>query len=277
MWQLKNNKYRHMKLLKNNKLFFLSLILLTSFGCDNESNSNGASSISVRLMDEHANFDKVFVDIIDVMVKVNDNSDTDSGWQSLEAINTGVYDLLELTGGLDVLLVDNFQIPSGTLNQIRLILGDRNSIVIDGDTFPLKTPSAQQSGLKIKVNETLEPNISYTFLLDFNVHKSVVIAGNSENINLKPVIRATVEALTGAISGNVTPIDVQTEVFAATATDTISSYTNDEGNFVIVGLFGGTYNVIVKPDEASGLNPQTIENVEVTIGSTTDLGTINLE
>ena len=277
MWQLKNNKYRHMKLLKNNKLFFLSLILLTSFGCDNESNSNGASSISVRLMDEHANFDKVFVDIIDVMVKVNDNSDTDSGWQSLEAINTGVYDLLELTGGLDVLLVDNFQIPSGTLNQIRLILGDRNSIVIDGDTFPLKTPSAQQSGLKIKVNETLEPNISYTFLLDFNVHKSVVIAGNSENINLKPVIRATVEALTGAISGNVTPIDVQTEVFAATATDTISSYTNDEGNFVIVGLFGGTYNVIVKPDEASGLNPQTIENVGVTIGSTTDLGTINLE
>lgn len=277
MWQLKNNKYRHMKLLKNNKLFFLSLILLTSFGCDNESNSNGASSISVRLMDEHANFDKVFVDIIDVMVKVNDNSDTDSGWQSLEAINTGVYDLLELTGGLDVLLVDNFQIPSGTLNQIRLILGEKNSIVIDGDTLPLKTPSAQQSGLKIKVNETLEPNISYTFLLDFNVHKSVVIAGNSENINLKPVIRATVEALTGAISGNVTPIDVQTEVFAATATDTISSYTNDEGNFVIVGLFGGTYNVIVKPDEASGLNPQTIENVEVTIGSTTDLGTINLE
>lgn len=277
MWQLKNNKYRHMKLLKNNKLFFLSLILLTSFGCDNESNSNGASSISVRLMDEHANFDKVFVDIIDVMVKVNDNSDTDSGWQSLETINTGVYDLLELTGGLDVLLVDNFQIPSGTLNQIRLILGEKNSIVIDGDTLPLKTPSAQQSGLKIKVNETLEPNISYTFLLDFNVHKSVVIAGNSENINLKPVIRATVEALTGAISGNVTPIDVQTEVFAATATDTISSYTNDEGNFVIVGLFGGTYNVIVKPDEASGLNPQTIENVEVTIGSTTDLGTINLE
>ena len=42
-------------------------------------------------------------------------------------------------------------------------------------------------------------------------------------------------------------------------------------------MFGGTYNVIVKPDEASGLNPQTIENVEVTIGSTTDLGTINLE
>lgn len=261
------------------KLMSITLIMLIAFGCDKDdsSASNGVSSISVKLMDDPGDFDNVFIDVVDVMVKRNDDGDDESGWESLEAINTGVYDLLDLTGGINVLLVDDFQIPSGELNQIRLILGENNSVVIDGETFPLNTPSAQQSGLKIKVNETLEANIGYTFLLDFMVSESIVIAGNSGNINLKPVIRATVEANTGAISGTVIPTGIDVEVSTMVGTESVTTSTDDDGNFVLVGLSEGTYSLTFTPEEASGLTAVVIEGVEVTIGNTTTIETVNLE
>ena len=268
-----------MNYLKHLKSYFLVLTAIIFIGCtgSNTTSTLGTSKISVKLMDDPGDYENVFIEVVDVKVKVNDDSEDDNGWQSLEAINTGVYDLLELTGGINVLLVDEYEIPSGMLNQIRLILGEDNTIVIDGETFPLRTPSAQQSGLKIKVNETVEAGYNYTFLLDFDVDESIVMAGNSGNINLKPVIRASIEATSGAISGSVTPAEIQTEISASNGVDTISTFTNEEGNFVLVGLTEGTYTVSVTPDSASELTSLTIENVEVTSGETTDLGIIALE
>jgi hypothetical protein len=51
-------------------------------------------------------------------------------------------------------------VPTDTLEiskvqQIRLILGTRNTVVLD-ITYPLSTPSAEQSGLKLQVNQTLQ-------------------------------------------------------------------------------------------------------------------------
>jgi len=266
-----------MKTLNNLKLILTTFLIVTFIGCDNESSisEQGTASISVRLQDMPGDFENVFVEIVDVMVKY-DSDEGENGWQSLEAINTGIYDLLELTGGVDVLLVDDYEIPSGELKQVRLILGEENSVVIDGETFPLRTPSAQQSGLKIHVNQTLEPNINYTFLLDFDVDESIVMAGNSGNIILKPRLRASVEALSGIIIGSIVPIEVQTEITATNGTDTISSFANADGNFMLVGLPEGSYTITITPDIDSGLAEQVIENVEVTVGNSTDLGEIIL-
>jgi hypothetical protein len=269
-----------MKVVKQFQIFILSILAITLFNCsDNDDTNNsieGKSQISVKLMDNPGDYDNVFVEVIDVKVKVNDANDDESGWISLGAINTGIYDLLELTGGINVLLVDNFDIPSGTLNQIRLILGDNNSVVIDGVTHPLNTPSAQQSGLKIKVNETLAPNIHYTFLLDFDVDQSIVIAGNSGNINLKPVLRASVEANSGALSGIISPADVQTSITVSNGIVSASAYTDANGNFIVVGLPEGIYDVTITPDPLSMFETQVIEDVEITIGQTLNLGLITL-
>jgi hypothetical protein len=262
------------------KLTLLAIISIAFFSCGNDDSSSpaqGNSRISVKLTDAPGDYDHVYIDVVDVMVKVNDASDDEGGWQSLNAVNTGIYDLLELTGGVNVLLVDDFGLLSGTLNQIRLILGDNNSVVIDGQTYPLNTPSAQQSGLKIQVNETLVPNIAYTFLLDFDVDESIVIAGNSGNINLKPVIRASVEATTGTISGAILPLGVQTEITATNGIETISAYADIDGNFLLVGLNPGIYTVTVNPDSLSGLPSVIIEDVIVTLESNSDLGVITLE
>ena len=269
-----------MKTLKNLKLIFIALLTITITACDSDSNTNsnpdGPASISVRLQDAPGDYDNVFVEVLDVMVKY-DSDEGDNGWQTLETINTGIYDLLELTGGVDVLLVDDFEIPSGVLKQVRLVLGEQNSVVIEGDTLPLSTPSAQQSGLKIQVNQALEPNINYTFLLDFDVDESIIMAGNSGNIILKPRLRASVEALSGVIAGSINPIDIQTEITATNGTDVVSAFADENGNFMLVGLPEGTYTITVTPDVNSGLAEQILEGIEVTVGNTTDLGQINID
>lgn len=263
-------------------LSFIAILfgLTLFFSCNDDSNSendSGMSNISIKLVDDPGDFDNVFIDVQDVMVKVNDDSDGDQGWVSLDPINTGVYDLLDLTGGVNVLLVDDFQIPSGMLNQIRLVLGEDNTVVIDGETFPLNTPSAQQSGLKIQVNQVLEPNFTYNFILDFDADESIVIAGNSGNINLRPVIRASAEISSGIIEGVVNPFDFQVTASVMVGDEEVSTYIDDAGNFALFGIPAGTYTLTLTPDPESGYIPTIIENVEVVNGQITNVGIVDLD
>lgn len=274
-----------MKYLKQVRLAFLAMLSLSLFNCNDDSGSNssnpveqGSAELSFRLVDEPGDYDNVFVNVQDVMVKVNDESEGESGWQSLEAINTGVYDLLELTGGMDVLLVDGYEVPAGTLNQIRLVLGEEgNEIVVDGETHPLSTPSAQQSGLKLQVNETLEDGFTYNFLLDFDVDQSIVEAGNSGQYILKPVINVSTEVSSGQVQGAVTPFDFQVMASIEVDGEIISAYANENGVFVLNGVPAGTYNVVITPDSESGYAETVVENVTVVNGEIVDLGTIELQ
>ncbi|MGF1557184.1 DUF4382 domain-containing protein [Paucihalobacter sp.] len=267
------------------KINVLVLLIATLFfvGCTDSTDNppSETSSISIKLVDNPGDYDNVFVEVVDVMIKYQDNNnqnqDPESGWQSLQLVNSGVYDLLELTGGVDLLLVDNYDIPSGIIQQIRLVLGDDNSIVIDGETFPLNTPSAQQSGLKIQINQAVEPNFNYTFILDFDAHESIVMAGNSDNIILKPVLRASLEAASGIISGIVLPADVAVLITATNGDFETSTFSDDAGNFMFAGLAEGVYNLTFTPDDESLLTAQTFNNVTVTVGETSDIGTIILE
>jgi hypothetical protein len=258
---------------------FLALFAcIVTISCsDDEKDNNGVqgtSGLTIRMTDAPGDFDEVNVEVIDVKIKTS-NDEGEGGWVSIGNINEGVYDLLDLTGGISVMLAEN-DVPSGHLGQIRLILGDNNTVVKDGVTYPLNTPSAQQSGLKLQVNHELEPNIDYNFLIDFDVHQSVVEAGNSGNFNLHPVLRVTTEASSGAISGLVTPIGYQLMASVNAGGQVISAYANDLGLFVLQGVPAGTYTVTITADAAAGVAPVTIENVTVVTGDTTELGSISI-
>ena len=269
-----------MKILKNLKLIFPSLLLLFFFSCNDSNNSptdsnlENTSRISISLTDGPGDFDNVFIEIVDILVKVNDDSEDENGWESL-GVETQIVDLLKLTGGESILLIDDFELPSGMLNQMRLVLGDENTVVIKGEPFPLRTPSAQQSGLKLKVDHELESGFTYHLLLDFDVDKSIVIAGNSGNINLKPVIRASTLYASGKIQGVVNPFDFQ--VLASVMQDSISAFINENGVFVLNGVPAGTYEVLLTPDPTSNYVDTTVTGVVVVNGEITDLGTIDLE
>ncbi len=252
------------------KISFVFIALFAFISCsDDDSNDQGTSRVMVSLTDAPGDYEHVYVDVQDVVVKY-----TSSEEFSLVNINAGVYDLLELTGGISVLLADE-EVPSGHITQMRLVLGSENSIVIDGETHPLQTPSAQQSGLKLNVNQTLEAGILYDFLLDFDVNESIVVQGNGGYL-LKPVIRASTAAESGSISGTVLPVGFQTLVTASNNEHTISAYTNAEGIFVLHGVPEGTYTITIEPEVASGFEILVLEDVVVANGEITALGNITL-
>ena len=102
------------------------------------------------------------------------------------------------------------------------------------------------------------------------------MAGNSDNINLKPVMRASIEAYTGAIAGQIDPA-IMAEVSAVKDGEPIVTYTNDEGYFLIVGATPGDYTITITPEEGSGYAQSILENVSVELEQTTELEVVNLD
>jgi len=235
----------------------------------NDNNSASTARLEVRLTDAPGDYEEVNVDIQDVQVS-SQEGDNDTGWQSL-TINKGVYDLKKLTNGIDTLL-GSADLPVGKIAQIRLILGSNNTIRVDGKSIPLTTPSAQQSGLKVLVNQELKEGITYKVLLDFDAARSIVARGNGD-FNLKPVIRAVTEALDGAIKGAVNPAASKPTVYAILGTDTVStSADTTSGAFLVRGLQAGAYRVVLVP--VAGFQSKELSGVNVTTGQVTDVGTV---
>lgn len=264
-----------MKKLNFKWISLIVLVLTTVFTACTDKDSD-QSRVTVRLTDAPGDYDEVNVEVIDVLIKSN-TSPEEGGWVSLGNVTPTVYNLLDLTGGVTALLAEN-SVPSGKLGQIRLVLGTNNTVVKDGVTYDLTTPSGQQSGLKLLVNTILQPDFTYDFLIDFDVEKSIVVeAGGSGNYNLNPVLRVSAQVNSGAIKGTVAPANVQTLVSIPLGDTTISAYTNEQGIFQLNGVPSGTYTVTLTPDPASELAIKTIENVVVTNGQITDVGSVNLE
>ncbi|WP_247716495.1 DUF4382 domain-containing protein [Sinomicrobium weinanense] len=262
-------------------VLFLGIGLLSSCSSDDNNNSEQTAKISVRLTDAPGDYEAVYIDVQDVLVNRDASDSTEGGWESIGFVETGIYDLLELTGGTTTLLVEG-DIPAGRLEQVRLVLGDQNSVVIDGEEIPLTTPSAQQSGLKLNVHADLEAGFTYDFTLDFDVDKSIVKAGASGKYILKPVIRVSTEVSSGIITGAVapTPAELGFQVLASVPVgemDTISAYTNENGVFMLYGVPEGTYPVTLTPQDTLGLSPITVDNVIVVNGEISDIGTINID
>nr|WP_295867145.1 DUF4382 domain-containing protein [uncultured Chitinophaga sp.] len=246
-------------------------LLFTACNKNDSDNNGGKAKMTVYLTDAPANYDAVNVDIQDVQVNA---SNTDNGWQSIHLLRPGVYNLLNFRNGLDTVLASQ-ELPAGEISQIRLILGSNNSVVIDGNTFPLTTPSAQQSGLKLNVHATLTAGIEYRLWLDFDAARSVVTTGSNKYI-LKPVIRTYTQATGGTIKGIALPLLHVSGVYAIQNTDTIAAAKPDPltGAYLMAGLNAGAYNLAIAGD--STVRDTLITNVNVTAGQVTIVNPITL-
>ena len=249
------------------------LLLFVFVACTkNDSNNNdGKSRLQVFLTDDPGDYDAVNVDVQDV--QINFTTDTSGGWESLPGVAKGVYNLLDLVDNKDTLLV-NAEIPSGRIQQIRLVLGDNNTIVVDGEESRLETPSAQQSGLKLNINQDVDAGIVYKMILDFDASRSIVTTGSGKYI-LKPVIRTSLESVGGGLRGVVMPVDALTNVRAIQGTDTIAgTFTGATGGYSINGLAAGNYTLQFLP--AAPYSDTLINNIAVTAGAITTVDTLFL-
>ena len=259
-----------MKKLLSISLFIGSLFFVACSDKDN-STGEGTAKLEIRLTDDPAGYDKINIDVQDVQINVT--GDDNNGWQSLTGVNKGIYDLLELVNDKDTLLA-LADIPSGKLHQLRLVLGSNNTIVVDGVTHPLETPSAMQSGLKLNIQQDVTAGLLYTMLLDFEAAKSVLKTGNDKYI-LKPVIRTILTPVGGSIAGFVLPPNVTTAVYAIKGTDTATTFTAANGAYTVKGLNPGDYNLYFLPTDTS-YNSTYLSNINVMAGKVTVADTVQL-
>ncbi|KQB43259.1 Starch-binding domain-like protein [Flavobacterium daejeonense] len=263
------------------QLFFIIVFLATFFtACNDNDDSNQTARMMVRMTDAPGDYDAVYINVQDIKIKASTDTG-EEGWVSIasDEFVPGEQNLLDLTGGVSLLLADNV-VPAGELGQIRLVLGDGNYFVKDGVDYPLATPSAMQSGLKLQVNQTLQAGATYEFVLDFDVSKSIVTAGTSGSFNLKPVIRVSATATSGVIKGKIDPILEGYQVLASVQVgeaDPITAYADETGMFQLNGVPAGTYTLTLTPDAASGKTPIVVENVMVENGEVTDVGSVAFE
>lgn len=160
-------------------LFAAVLLTLGFAACKKDADQ---TTLRIRLTDGPGDFQQVNVDIREIRVKTSQDS---SDWILLQT-NAGIYNLLDFQNGIDTLIAAG-PVPAVTLKEVRFVLGPDNSVMVDSVLYPLTTPSAQESGLKVKIDKDLALDIN-TFVLDFDAAESVKVQGNGV-YKLHPVIK----------------------------------------------------------------------------------------
>jgi hypothetical protein len=249
----------------------LSASLIFSCSKSESSAEKSKAHMEVYLTDDPGAYDEVVIDVRDV--KINYSTDTANGWKSLSQVNAKPYDILRLVNGKDTIL-GKTDLDSGRIEQIRLILGSNNYVKVNGQTYTLETPSAQQSGLKINLHQDVNAGVLYKLLLDFDASRSIVKTGNGKYI-LKPVIRASMQAQGGSVKGYVLPNSFNTSVFAIQGTDTLAGTVTSNGSYMIKGLNAGTYTLAFAPSDTT-YKSQSKPGVSVTNNNLTTVDTVRL-
>lgn len=187
--------------------------------------------------------------------------------------------LIDLTNGNTEMLAD-IDVPIGSYDLVRVYVKGVNVVLNDGSTYDLKVPSGEQTGIKVFIKPSINVSgeISSDLLLDFDVSRSFIPKGNSKSLvgingfNFKPVIKASNISFAGTLAGLVSTMENEEEiglegatvsVFAADTLNT-STFTDETGNYMILGLMEGSYDVMV---ELEGYETQTAEEVTIMAGN----------
>ena len=188
------------------------------------------------------------------------------------------FDLLSLQNERTAVLADSL-LPAGTYDQIRLILAEGSGspiggpgfrspcdIVIDGESYPIKVPSGEQSGLKLKGEIEVTRDTLTLILIDFNVRTSVVQRGKKMEFLLKPTLKMYPVQISGSISGEVTDDADDSALGGVTISaqqegiEVLSTRTIRDGSYKLVPLREGYYDLVAT---LTGYAPQVIEDVRV--------------
>lgn len=244
--------------------------------------SQAQGTLRMAMTDAPSCYEQVLVTVEKVRVHKGINAaDGSEGWEEIVPPGAPVQvDLLNLTNGA---LADlgTASVDAGDYSQLRLVLAENtpanplaNAVKpLGGALQPLKTPSAQQSGLKIKADFGVPADGTTHLLLDFDACKSVVLAGDSGQYILKPVVRLSLKPDTSIQGWVTTTMTLGATTVSAQQGGTVvrSTVPDAGGKFVLAYLPAGNYDVVVTSDQrATGV----VTGVPVgTAGSTVLNGT----
>ena len=255
------------------------------YACQKDVNNNEATdpdqphSIRVYLTDHVTPvFDSVFVEILGLQVKLEDDSLPHGGWVNL-SVNPGIYNILRLRNGIDTLFATG-NLPNARIKKIKLLLGTQNSAMNNGQVFSLRIKDEDREVIANLDNNNFEITAAgqVLFWIDFDASRSIQVdnsgSGNNNGYLLKSHIKIFTHSNSGRIEGRVIPRAADPLVMAISGTDTVMAVPDNDGEFKIVGLNAGTYKVFF--DGQNNYNDTTINNVMVRNREDTHLPTITL-
>ncbi|HKL37993.1 MAG TPA: DUF4382 domain-containing protein, partial [Bacteroidales bacterium] len=275
---------------KKSRLSLLLAALVAIFtvaSCESNMNDDLApggdtGKLTVRMTDAPLNIDLVEeanVTITRIEARqVVEESEADTSNPFITLYNeTETYNLLELRNGVTETLVD-MEIPTGDYDLIRLYVDEASLTLTNGETYDVKVPSGQTTGIKVFIDPELqvEGGLTSELLLDFDVSKSFVMKGNLntpagvKGFNFKPVIRAVNETTAGRIDGMVTDTSEaalnEAAVWIEKDTVITTTYSDTTGSYAILGVKEGTYDLYAAKE---GYDTLKVSGVEVTAGNKT--------
>ncbi len=224
-------------------------------------------------------YDAVNVTVTKVRVHQAANAaESEAGWQDLPVDPPARIDLLTLTNGV-LFELGQTALPVGKYTQLRLVLAENsgntplaNSVILTDDKkeVALKTPSGQQSGLKVHANIDVTANQLADFVIDFDACKSVVKASNSGQYLLKPVLSVVPRLVSGVLGyvdagvvGPQTSVSLQQNGVVVKATVPDSA-----GKFLLQPVPAGSYHLVLT---APGRTTAVVTSVPVADQTVTTL------
>ncbi len=224
-------------------------------------------------------FDSVFIDVQRLQVKVEDDTLPNNGWVNM-SIRPGIYNVLRFRNGLDTLFAVG-NLPNARLRKIKLVLGLQNTVMKNGQVYPLRIKDDDREVIvNIEADDfEITNNGQVLFWIDFDAGNSIQMdnsgSGSNNGYRLKSHIRIFTRRHSGRIEGKVLPRSADPIVKAIIGADTATAIPDrGDGEFKIVGLNAGTYKLLI--DGQNGYQDTLINNVVVRTNEDTRLPTIQL-
>ena len=235
--------------------------LLAACGGGGGSSTPPPGTLGVSMTDAPAcGYDAVNVTVRAVRVHQSSSAgEADGGWTDITLPEPRKINLLNLTNGI---LEDLGQtsLAAGHYTQLRLVLdpnnGNRMANSVIRTTTPkntteisLDTPSAVQSGIKLRSQFEVLSNQRVDLVLDFDACKSIVTKGNGAYA-LKPVITVIPTVLNG-IDGYVNTSLLSSNVLVSAQQNGVvvrATVPDATGKFTLARLVPGNYDVVFTAD-----------------------------
>jgi len=166
--------------MKTKRLLLVPVIFLSfTFSCKEKEIK--FSPVHFYLMDSPSGFDSINIHI----KKIEANVITDSAvWVPVDTKDTMV-NVFHLQDSI-TLQVAHDNVPMGLLKRIRFILGNDNSVVVKGISYPLQLSATGSPALLIDIDKKLN-EVFNGFILDFDASQSII--EDSGSYRLEPVIK----------------------------------------------------------------------------------------
>lgn len=232
--------------MKKKLLFLIAILSLVIMTCDSASDDTKTGALVIQTFDAPftGDVEHIYLDIDSVSIHKAEGDDSTTGWIAVFEEDT-IIDFLMLVNGEMANLV-NSELEAGHYSQIRLVLGDNSSIVVDGVSHELRVPSGSESGVKLNTNFAIEADEIIELYLDFDAERSIKKFHAQDQYSLQPTFRVIKKVLSGTISGKVTNFDdtglANASVYAVNGSDSITTLTNADGYYKLI-LLAGTYDI----------------------------------